>query len=482
MFTLLAVLLGTIFIGTPVAFALGFAAVVLILFFLDPGQLIQIGSIAFYQGTSINQLVAPLFILMAEALARGEIAGDIFSVLNKWLRRIKGGLALSTMLASTIFAALCGSSPATAAAMGRISISEMEKRQYRQDFAVGVVAAGGTLGIMIPPSITLVIFGIITENSITRLFMAGIIPGIVISGLLCLFIVIRVKLAPSLIGELTTTPGTGGVACMHSHLFEPGTEAGRTKHASVSIVDGCHRGQFENNRSGGPGRPDRSRKTERERASLLADLAVLMPPALLIFIVLGSLYAGIATPTEAAGFGAVGALLIVILRGRLTLAGFTDMMSATARTSSMILFLIIGGMTLSYVVSHLGIAQGISNLIVGSGLNRWMIMALIYLLWFVLGCLMDPLSMIVLTVPFIYPTLLDLGFDPLWLGIVSTLCVEIGMITPPVGLNLFILKAITDVPMGRIMMGTLPFVLILLFGLLILSLFPQLSLYLPSKL
>jgi len=433
MLAIMLILLGTIFIGTPVAFGLGFVSVVLITLFLDPSQLMQIGSIAFSQGTSMNQLVAPLFILMAEALARGDIARDIFTVLSKLLRRIKAGLALSTMLASTIFAALCGSSPATAAAMGRISISEMIRRGYRQDFAAGVVAAGGTLGIMIPPSISLVIYGIITENSIAKLFMAGVLPGLLLSGLLCLFIFLRVKLRQDLIRQ----SGSGSVASPTS-------------------------------------------PTSRKRSGPIHDLLLIIPPLILIGIVLGSLYTGITTPTEAAGFGAIGALILVILSGRMTLKMFTVMMSATARTSSMILFLIIGGMALSYVVSQLGIAQQITELIVGSGLNRWVVMILIYILWFFLGCLMDPLSMIVLTIPFIYPAILALGFDPLWLGIVSTLCVEIGMITPPVGLNLFVLKAITDVPMGQIMMGALPFVLVLIVGLIIFSIFPQIALFLPS--
>ncbi len=433
MLTIMLILLGTIFIGTPVAFGLGFVSVVLIILFLDLSQLLQIGSIAFSQSTSMNQLVAPLFILMAEALAQGDIAKDIFTVLSKWLRRVKGGLALSTMLASTVFAALCGSSPATAAAMGRISISEMIKRGYRQDFAAGVVAAGGTLGIMIPPSITLVIFGIITENSIAKLFMAGVLPGLLLSGLLCLFILVRVKIQPELIGQT----GFGAVSSTTS-------------------------------------------ATLQDRSGPIRDLLLIIPPMILIVIVLGSLYTGLTTPTEAAGFGAIGALLLVILSGRMKLKKFTSMMSATARTSSMILFLIIGGMALSYVVSHLGIAQEITEVIVGSGFNRWVVMILIYLLWFFLGCLMDPLSMIVLTVPFIYPAILALGFDPIWLGIVSTLCVEIGMITPPVGLNLFVLKAITDVPMSRIMLGALPFVSVLILGLIILSIFPQISLYLPS--
>jgi len=432
---LLVILLGTILIGTPVAFALGFSAVVLIILYMDPSQLMQIGSIAFSQSTSMNQLVAPLFILMAEALAQGNIARDIFMVLSKWLRRINGGLALSTMLASTVFAALCGSSPATAAAMGRISIKEMKKRGYRQDFAAGVVAAGGTLGIMIPPSISLVIFGIITENSIAKLFMAGVLPGILISTLLCIFILFIVKIKPELLGE-----------------------------------DDRQKNEYKNEVT-----------LNLEKITPVKDLLLITPPIILIFIVLGSLYSGITTPTEAAGFGSIGALLIVIFSGRMSVNGFTGIMSATARTSSMILFLIIGGMALSYVVSYLGIAQKISDLIVGSNLSPWMIMTLIYVLWFVLGCLMDPLSMIVLTVPFIYPTLLELGFNPLWLGIVSTLCVEIGMITPPVGLNLFVLKAISDVPMGKIMAGAFPFVLVLVIGLIILSVFPQICLYLPSR-
>ena len=431
---LMLILLGSIFIGTPVAFGLGFSAVVLILVFLEPNQLMQIGSIAFSQSTNINQLVAPLFILMAETLSQGDIAGDIFFVLNKWLSRLRGGLALSTMAASTVFAALCGSSPATAAAMGRISIKEMEKHGYRRDFAAGVVAAGGTLGIMIPPSISLVIFGVITENSIAKLFMAGILPGLLISALLCIFIFLRVTINPGL--------------------------AGTGESNAADKQDG---------------------RNLRDKISF-RDLMLIGPLLGLIIIVLGSLYTGITTPTESAGFGAMGALMIVILGGRMSLEKFAGIMSATAKTSAMILFLIIGGMALSYVVSYLGVAQNISNLIVQSGFDRWLIMVLIYLLWFVFGCLMDPLSMIVLTIPFIYPTIIELGYDPFWLGIVSTLCVEIGMITPPVGLNLFVLKAITDVPMTSIMTGALPFVFILLVGLILLTVFPEICLVLlPSE-
>jgi TRAP-type C4-dicarboxylate transport system permease large subunit len=177
--------------------------------------------------------------------------------------------------------------------------------------------------------------------------------------------------------------------------------------------------------------------------------------------------------------GAIGALVIVASLGRFNLRFFSSVLKASARTSTMIIFLIICGMGLTYIVSYLGLAQEIANAIVGSGMNKWWILTLIYILWFILGCLMDPMSMVVLTIPFIYPTMLKLGFDPIWLGVVSTLSVEIGMITPPVGLNLFILKAITGIPMTTIMKGTLPFVMVLVLALIIITIFPEIALFLP---
>jgi C4-dicarboxylate transporter DctM subunit len=434
-FTLIAIiviLLIAIFVGTPVSFALGFVGVVVTLLFLSPIQLIQFGSIVYTQGSSMNQLVAPLFILMAEALAQGDVASDIFLVINKWMRRITGGLALSATLASTVFAALCGSSVATAAAIGRISINEMVQKGYKEEFATGVVAAGGTLGIMIPPSITMVVYGIITENSIVKLFMAGVLPGLLLSALLCAFIFIRAKLNPSLVEA-------------------PEESMVREENSSV--------GTYTN---------------------LRQDLKLGLPPMLLILLVLGSLYTGVATPTEAAGFGAIGALVIIIFLRRFTFRFLNKVMGSSARTSAMILFLIFGGMSLTYIVSYLGLAQEVANAIVGSGQNKWLILFWIYVLWFILGCLMDPMSMVVLTIPFIYPTMMGLGFDPIWLGVVSTLAVEIGMITPPVGLNLFVLRAITGISMNKIMWGSLPFVAVLLMALAIVTVFPEIALFLPN--
>ncbi|MDR2296215.1 MAG: TRAP transporter large permease subunit [Clostridiales Family XIII bacterium] len=428
---LITMLLISLFLGVPVSTALGFTALAATMAFMGPVHLTRFGVIAFTQGTSLNQMVAPLFIVMAEFLARGGVAGDIYEMLSRLMRRVRGGLALSTTLACTVFAALCGSSPATAASIGRISISQMTSRGYRPDFAVGTVAAGGTLGIMIPPSLTFVLYGIITETSIAKLLMAGLLPGIMLSVMFCVSIIIRVRINPGLAvaarpEKFETDDGDGGKNTVKQGLF-----------AAV-------------------------------------------PALALILLVLGTMYTGFATPTEAAGFGAVGALIIVFCQRRLDGTIFKETLLASARTSCMILFMIIMGFCLSYVISYLSVAQQLAVFVIDSGMNRWVIMAMLFVLWFVMGCLMDPGSMVILTIPFIYPALIGMGFDAIWLGVVSTLCVEIGMITPPVGLNLFILRSISETQMGTIIKGALPYVGVLVAGLIILCVFPQIALALPS--
>lgn len=450
---IILVLLVTIFLGTPVAFAIGFTGLVTLLAFMGPNHLVQFGQLAYTQGTSMNQLIAPLFILMAELLARGGIAEDLYAVLNKYLRRFKGGLALSTTLACTVFAALCGSSPATAASIGRISVGSMTKRGYDPAFAVGTVAGGGTLGIMIPPSITFVTFGILTEVSISKLLMAGLLPGIMLSVLMCISIAIRVHFKPELAGELKAAAKS--IKAQHEFMMQSGD-------ASAAA------------------RAEQAAEDDVIKTSLWYDLKLAVPALALIVIVLGAMYSGIATPTESAGFGAIGAFLIVLLQGRMNRNVFKGSMEATARTGCMIIFLMIGGFCLSYVISYLGLAQKLAAMIAATGLNKWVVMILLYILWFILGCLMDPGSMVILTIPFVFDTLVALGFDPIWVGVVSTLCVEIGMITPPVGLNLFILRSSTGVPMTQIIKGALPYVVVLLIGLVILNIFPGIATFLPS--
>ena len=447
---ILVILLTCIFLGAPVMAAIGFTAVSVMLIFMEPRFLNQFANVAHVQATSMNLLVAPLFILMSEFLARGGIAEDIFSVLGSSLRKFKGGLAIATTLACTIFASLCGSSPATAASIGRITIQQMTARGYRKDFAVGTVAGGGTLGIMIPPSLTLVTYGILTETSIARLLIAGLIPGILMSILMCVATIARVRMSPALIGELSPEA----------------LESGKYDKDAYSVDLRAQKFADEQKENAG----------EKDSGGFLR----MLPSLLLIVVVLGSLYTGLATPTESAGIGAVGAFCIVLFSGRLNKGMFVEAMKATARTSTMIMFLVIAGFGMSFVLSYIGAASGIANAILGSGMGRWTIMIMIFILWYILGALMDPGSMVILTVPFFFTTLMRLGFDPIWLGVVSTLCVQVGMITPPVGLNLFVLRGATDIEMKHIIMGSVPYVFILTAGLVILVMFPVLSLWLPS--
>ena len=440
---IVVILLLALAIGAPVSFATGFTAVAVMAIFVSTRYLPSFANVAYGQASNPNQLVIPLFILMAELLSRGKIAEDIYYVLNKYMKKIKGGLALSTTLACTVFAALVGSSPATAAAVGRISVEQMTKRGYKESFAIGTVAGGGTLGIMIPPSLVFVQFGILTETSIVKLLMAGLLPGIMLSALMCISIVIRVKLDPSLIGETKTG------------------EKLPLKNAEGEVLQ-------------------KHDDIDNKQTTLLQDCLMSVPSVFLILLVLGCMYLGIATPTEAAGFGVIGAFCILIGMRRIGKEVMKVSFKATTKTSAMMLVLMIAGLCLTQVISRLGIATALAEGIIQSGLNRWVIMILLYILWYILGCMMSPGSMIVLTIPFIFPTLVALGFHPLWIGVVATLCVEVGMITPPVGLNLFVLKASTSVPMKSILVGALPYVLVLTIGLAILNLFPQLALIIPS--
>jgi tripartite ATP-independent transporter DctM subunit len=337
----------------------------------------------------------------------------------------------------------------------------MTKRGYAPSFAVGTVAASGTLGIMIPPSITLCFFGILTETSIVQLLMAGILPGIVLSLMIIIFIIIRVRINPKLI----------------NWVKEPEIELTSNSKADFAtareIVGTAKKLAFEetgiNITANG-----RQQQTRKE-----AGFLTILPALILIFVVLGSMYFGFATPMEAAGYGVIGALVITIAQRRITRKIFFEVLSGTARTGAMMIFLILCGYILTYCVSYLGIAQGISDAITKSGLNKYVVLVLLYILWFILGCLMDPSSVVILTVPFLFKPLRDLGFNELWIGIMTVIASQIGMITPPIGMNLFVLKANTDLQMKDIISGSIPYVLLLLIAMLLFTLIPDLTTLLP---
>jgi TRAP-type C4-dicarboxylate transport system permease large subunit len=458
------------FNGSSVFTSMGFTAILAMLFWLNAAYISVFGNIAYQQVSVIdNQLIAPMFIMMSEFLSQGRVAEDIFAVLNRAVGRFRGGLAISTTLACTIFAALCGSSPATAASIGRISIEEMTKRGYDPAFAVGTVAAGGTLGIMIPPSITFCLYGILTETSIVQLLMAGIIPGLMLSALIIISIIVRARLFPSILD-------------FHGDEFGNKLPANKMNIAEARdiVVQAKELAAEEKAAKDAEKAAARAGAGIEQTSGKGATIFTIIPALILIFIVLGSMYFGFATPIEAAGYGVLGSLIIVLAQRRMTKKIFSNVLLNTARTGTMMIFLMVCGYTMSYVISYLGIATTISNVIAGSGLSKYVILTLITILWFLLGCLMDPASMLILTVPFLHKTLMDLGFSSVHIGVLSVLAAQIAMITPPVGMNLFVLKANTRYSMGTVIRGAVPYVLILLAGFIILAAFPSISLFLPG--
>lgn len=413
-------------VGVPVAFSLGLTSIVGMLLFLSPVHLFQIAQISFTKGTEFLFIVAPLFILMANVISFAGVGHDVFTAAQLWLGRLPGGLAVSTIIASAGFAAVSGSSPATAATIGAVSMPEMLRRGYNKKLAAGSIAAGGTLGILIPPSIALIMYGIITETSIGLLFIAGIFPGLCLAAFMSIFIMIVTKARPSL---------------------APRAETAGWRKRFVSLWR-------------------------------------VWPTLLLSVTVLGSIYGGIATPTEAAGIGAFGAMVIALAYRKLTWNNLRNSLLATVRVTSMILFLIFGGVCFAFVLSSLGIPHLLAEFIVGLEVNRWVIMLLINALFVIMGCFMDPLGILIITLPVLFPIVTKLGFDPIWFGIIVTINSEIGMITPPVGFNLFVLKGVVpaEVSLGDIIKGAFPFVGILILGLLTLMVFPQIALWLPAQL
>jgi C4-dicarboxylate transporter DctM subunit len=422
--TILVILVLLLGFGTPISFCLGFLGAAGIATFLDWGVLYQLAEVAADTGTNLFMLTLPLFVLMAEVVSFSGVGDDIYTAAHDWLSWLPGGLAISSIVTCTGFAAISGSSPATAATVGLVSIPEMTKRGYRKELAVGSIAVGGTLGILIPPSITMIIYGVITEVSIGKLFIAGIIPGIVLAFILCAAIAISVKLNPSL------APRIEGVSW--------GKRFSSLKRVWAFIV--------------------------------------------LALSIMGSIYAGIATPTESAAIGATFAIIIALIYRRLDLKNLYGALLRTVSVTAMIMFLVIGGNVMAFLLSTLTIPQFITETIIGLEVSKWTVMIIINFVLLLMGCLLDPMAIMVILLPIIFPIIMSLGFDPVWFGIVVTINVEMGMITPPVGLNLFILKGtVPGISMRDIVLGALPFVLLLMMGLALVMTFPSLATWLPGR-
>jgi len=376
----------------------------------------------FERATSYTLVVIPLFVLMGYLASQSGLSRSLFQAANVWLGHFRGGLAMATVVGCAGFGAICGSSLATSATMAAVALPEMKRYRYAGTLSTGSVAAGGTLGIMIPPSIIFVLYGIMTEQSIGKLLLAGVIPGIVETVLFCLAIAIETAVYPAL---------------------------------------------------GAPG----PRASVRERLVAVVEVWEVL---VLFLIVIGGLYAGLATPVESAAFGVVGALFFGVLKRTLTWHGLLDALDQTVRTTAMIFLIIIGADLFGYFMAlsqlPLAMASWLIHLHVGALGVLWIIL----ILYLILGCVMDELAIILLTVPIFFPMVTQLGFDPIWFGVIIVVTVQIGLVSPPVGLNVFVIAGMArDVPMPKIFRGIMPFLAAMIVLLVLLTIWPDLALILP---
>lgn len=414
-------LLLLLFIGMPIGFTL-----------------IVVGSLGIYLVGGVNALTGllsttayssvngftfttiPLFILMAHFISKSRIAGDLYNCILKWIGHVPGGVGVSTVFASAGFGAVSGSSVAATSLMSKICIPEMIKAKYKETFSAGLVASStGTLAVLIPPSIPLIIFGVQTENSIGKLLIAGVFPGVILAVLLSGFIIL------------------------------------------ISMKTG-------------------NRTQKYLWADIFSSIRNIWPMIVLVLFVLAIIYFGVATFTEASAFGAFGALVIGLVLRRLNLRDIRDALIETTWQTAMIFTIILGGQLFAYFITLSGVGQGIINVISESGLSKWTILFIIILLYLILGCFMDAIGSLILTLPLIYPIIVGLGFDQIWFGVIVVLLLEIGLVTPPVGINLFITSEYSGIPVQKVFYGSIPFIGILLLTILILVIFPQIVTYLPN--
>jgi tripartite ATP-independent transporter DctM subunit len=413
--------------GAPIAFGLGAISIVFLIIFHGIDSLHVVAE-TFYAGLHDFTLVSiPMFIMMGAAIGSSPAGKDLYEALDRWLYRVPGGLVISNIGACAIFAALTGSSPACCAAIGKMGIPEMRRRGVPDDVAAGSICAGGTLGILIPPSITFILYGIATETSIGRLFLAGVMPGLMLTGLFILWTLFIMW------------------------------KRGFRMHA-----------------------PD-FRYSWKEKIQSVPKVA----PFLAIVIgVIYVLYGGIATPSEAAGVGAALCVVLAVVIYRMWRPKeWWLILRDTTRESVMILMIIAAAVLFGYMLTSLYLTQTLAQGIADMHVNKWVLMGLINLFLLVCGCFIPPAAIILMTSPILFPIITAAGFDPVWFGVIVTINMEIGLITPPVGLNLFVVNAIApDIPLAKILWGATPYVLCMVLAIVILCVFPDIATWLPDRL
>lgn len=408
----------------PIAYVMGLIGFLGFAYTTSVGAALSIIGKDFWVMFSSSSLtVVPMFVFMGTVAFYSGIGGRLFEAAHKFLGRLPGGLAIATCYACAAFGACCGSTVAGAAAMGKVALPEMKKYNYDPSLATACVATAGSLAILIPPSTILIIYGVMTEGSIGKLFAAGILPGILLATFLAI---------------------TAYILCRRNPKLGP---------AGVST-------------------------TWKEKLTSLSGVVEMI---VLFILVMGGLFAGWFTPTEAGAAGSAGALVIALIRGQLTWKGLFDALAETTQITAMVFLIVTGATIFGHFMAVTRVPFTLSEWVGGLGISRYVIMAFILSGYLIAGCFMDSLAMVTLTVPILYPVVLKLGFDPIWFGVIIVLVCEMGVITPPVGMNVYVIKGVApDVPLETIFRGIFPFLIAIIVCTIILVIFPQIALYLPS--
>jgi len=422
-FLMIIIMLFLLFLGFPVAFTMILVGI-LGTWYLS-GFDISLGVVRMSVYDSVANYffcVVPFFVLMGFLCLNAGISKRLYESAHKWFGQMPGGLSIGTIVGCGGFAAICGDSMATAATMGSVALPEMKKYDYDESLATGSIAAGGTLGILIPPSLGFIVYGIVTEESVGKLFMAGIIPGILLTSLFAVSVYFRCRLNPAL----------------------------------------------------GPKAPKTSLMEK------IASIRSVWPVIVLFGVVIGGIYLGFFTPTEAGGVGVIGAFIIALASKEFGWARFLEALLSSIQITAMVAAILIGVAIMGYFITMTEIPMRLAALLTGLNVSRYILFTLILFLYLILGMVMNIIPMIMLTLPIIFPTVLALGFDPIWFGVIMVIMMEMGQISPPVGINVFVIAGVADVPMIEIFKGVLPFVIVEIIVILILTIFPEIVMYLPN--
>lgn len=418
-------MLTLMFAGLPVAVSLFVIGVLGASLYLGMPTLMVFGGQAWGSLNDFVLTAIPLFILLGELLVRSGVTDGMYRSLSDWLRRLPGGLLHSNVASCTLFAAVSGSSVATAATMGTVAVPIMKERGYDDRITLGSIAAGATIGILIPPSINMIIYGSMSNTSIGQLFVAGIVPGLMLAGMFMAYIFVAAVLKPSIAGEpIPSSP--------------------------LSVK--------------------------------LRNLLDILPPMMIFVLVMGSIYAGWATPSESAALGVMGALAVTIVKRRFSIPMLHAALLSTVKLTAMILLIIIAAKYLNFIIGILGIPQVLARTITEYGVNQLQLMLILVVFYLILGCFLETLSMMIATIPIVVPVVVSFGIDPVWFGVFLVVMMEVALITPPLGMNLYIVQGVrSSGSILDVMIGALPFVAIMLAMVALLILFPGIALWLPER-